>query len=45
MKRTLRFGVSMPAVTTRLVRTNADILNGKNTGCPLSGILHAIVSL
>lgn len=34
--RTPRPGVSIPAVTTRFVRTKADILNGRNTASPVS---------
>ena len=34
--RTPRPGVNIPAVTTKFVRTKADILNGKNTASPVS---------
>jgi hypothetical protein len=34
---TLGLGISIPATTTRLVGTNDDILNGRNTGSPVSG--------
>lgn len=39
--RTERFGVSMPAVTTRLVRTKQDIRHGRKTGCPVSAFLSS----
>lgn len=29
----------MPAVTTRLERTNEDILNGRKTGVPVSAMV------
>ena len=33
----VRFGVSMPAVTTRLEMTKQDMRKGRNTGWPVSG--------
>ena len=33
-----RFGVSMPAVTTRLEMTKHDMRKGKKTGSPVSSI-------
>jgi hypothetical protein len=32
-----KFGVNIPAVTTRFDKTHDDILNGKNTVSPVSG--------
>lgn len=39
--RTVRFGVSMPPVTTKLDSTNADMRKGRRTGSPVSCLLSA----
>jgi hypothetical protein len=42
--RTERPGVSMPAVTTRFVRTKHDMRNGSRTGSPVSSVPSATCS-
>lgn len=42
--RTPRPGVSMPAVTTRFVKTKLDMRNGRNTGSPVSTLPSAYVA-
>lgn len=45
VRRTVRLGVSMPPVTTKLDSTNADMRNGRRTGSPVSCLLSASCSL